>query len=141
MKPQAGERAPTVLRFSQPMRRSDYVWLIPLVVLAVGVVGWMVVTTSQPVSLLPLLSAAAPGWFLSRRRVELHEDELVVRKVRTHRIPYTDITAVRGDVPDHLTWSTQLVVERRSGEPITLPAVSEPVPQVRDLIVARAGLE
>ncbi|WP_152193030.1 hypothetical protein [Georgenia satyanarayanai] len=73
-------------------------------------------------------------------RVELHEDVLVVRGVRTTRIPYTDITAVRGDVPSRLDWSTHLLVERREGRPVTLSAVDVPLAEVHDLIARRAGL-
>ncbi len=74
-------------------------------------------------------------------RIELRRDELVVKQVRTRRIPYADITAVRGDIPNHPTWSGAVVLERRSGAPVTLPSVTMPLAEVHDLVVERAGLD
>jgi hypothetical protein len=79
---------------------------------------------------------------LSRRghRIELHRDELSVRlPLRTRHIAYRDITAVRGDVPTRLEWSTWLVVERRRGRRVTLPPVDLPIVAVHDLLAERVA--
>lgn len=84
-----------------------------------------------------LLVCLGVGVVVRPPRIELREDALVARTVRRVRVPYVDITAVRGDVPARLDWSTHLVVERRSGRPVKLPPVDRPVPEVYELIVAR----
>jgi hypothetical protein len=131
-----GGHRPTVLD-APPLTRAER-WLLPVALAALVGASTLSLSRGTPWSLLPLLP---PLWFLflflRRPRIALGVDELVVRYVRTHRIPYADITAVRGDIPSRVEWSSRLFVERGTGRRVALPRVEAPLPQVHELITAR----
>lgn len=134
--------APVVLRQRQPR------WVLVFLGVLTVVFGGTVVAVVQDdprrlLSAVPTFGLIVLGAAVVLRppRIELHEDVLVARTVRTVRIPYADITAVRGDVPSRLDWSTHLLVERREGGPVKLAPVEVPLAEVHDLVVRRAGLD
>lgn len=132
---------PLVLSQRQPR------WMVVVLAVFTAVVVVMVVAVvrDDPRRLLSFVPTVgfivfAAAVVLRPPRVELHEDALVVRNVRTTRIPYADVTAVHGDVPARLDWSTHLLVERREGKPVKVAAMDVPLAEVHDLIAQRAGL-
>ena len=126
-------------------RQPRWMMVFFAVVTVLGVVAVVATVLDDPrrlISFLPMAVFFVFGALMVLRppRIELHEDALVARTVRTVRIPYGDITAVRGDVPSRLDWSTHLFVERRQGEPVKLAPVDVPLTELHDLIAQRAGL-
>ena len=77
---------------------------------------------------------------LRPKRVELRETGLVLRSaVRTRRIPYTDIVAVRGDIPNRTDWSSRLQLQLHDGRTVWVPSTREPLTVVHELIAERIG--
>ncbi|MBD8062040.1 PH domain-containing protein [Oceanitalea stevensii] len=137
------EERPRVL-LRQEVRRWEGVMLAVLVVAAFAVVWW-VVTRHRSGSLLPMLPSTAffavfVLTLLRPKRVELRDTELVLRSaVRTRRIPYEEIIAVRGDIPSRIDWSTRLSIELRDGRSVAVPSTREPLTLVHELIAERIG--
>jgi hypothetical protein len=136
----------TVVLHGRPPAR----WLRPVswLVIAAAVAGWVVVAAAgTTLSAVQLLNpVVVTGWAvllpfaLRRTRIELRREELVVRlPLRTLRVPYGDVSAVHGDVPTRLEWSTWLVVERRHGRALTLPPVQVPLHTVHELLTQRVA--
>lgn len=135
--------APVVLRQRQPRWALALLGVFVIVALAMVVAVVLLDDPRRLLSFIPTAGFVVVGLVLLVRppQIELHEDALVARTLRSVRIPYTDITAVRGDVPSRLDWSTHLVVERREAAPVKLAPVEAPLTEVHDLITARAGLD
>ncbi|MFC4554139.1 hypothetical protein [Georgenia faecalis] len=129
-----------------PITRAER-WAMASFVLVASVSLWLKVTQGVTISTFPgllypaLLVAYIGLRKFGRPRIELGGDELVVVGLRTRRVPYDDITAVRGDIPNHITWSGRLFVERRGDKPLRVPFLAMPIPELRDLIAERAGVE
>ncbi|MCM3660547.1 PH domain-containing protein [Georgenia satyanarayanai] len=135
------EEQPRVL-LRQEVRRWEWVMLAVLVVAAFAVVWW-IVTRNRSGSLLPMLPSTVffaifVLTLLRPKRVELRDTELVLRSaVRTRRVPYEEIVAVRGDIPSRIDWSTRLSVELRDGRSVAVPSTREPLTLVHELISER----
>lgn len=70
--------------------------------------------------------------------LRLGDEELVMRyPLHTRRVPYAEITGVHGDVPNHVAWSSKLLVERREGRALTVAGLERPLEEIRDLIIER----
>lgn len=135
------EQPPRVL-LRQEVRRWEWVLLVVVLVLFAAAVWFTVVRgTGSIVSLLP---AVVPTIFaltlLRPKAVELRDTELILRHaVRTRRIAYADIAAVRGDIPSRIDWSTRLELHLRDGRTVWVPFTREPLTVVHDLIAERIG--
>lgn len=126
----------------QEVRRWERVLLVVVAVLFAAAVWFTVVR--GPGSIVSLLPAVVPMVFASTllrpKAVELRDTELVLRSaVLTRRIPYTDIAAVRGDIPSRIDWSTRLELHLRDGRTVWVPLTREPLAVVHDLIAERIG--
>jgi len=135
------EERPRVL-LRQEVRRWERVLLVVVAVLFAAAVWFTVVR--GPGSIVSLLPAVVPMVFaltlLRPKAIELRDTELVLRSaVLTRRIPYTDITAVRGDIPSRIDWSTRLSIELRDGRSVAVPSTREPLTLVHELIAERIG--
>lgn len=124
------------------VRRWEWV-ILTLALAGLAAASWLTLTRGHG-SIVSLLPAAVPLAFLLTmlrpKRVELRDTELVLRHaVRTRRIPYADIAAVRGDIPSRVDWSTRLELELRDGRTVGVPSTREPLAHVHDLIAERIG--
>ncbi|WP_127571251.1 hypothetical protein [Georgenia faecalis] len=129
-----------------PITRAERWVVIASALVVVGVVWREIIDGFSVLSLLPFLYPVLMVLYIGLRkfgrpRIELGGDALVVVGLRTRRVPYDDITAVRGDIPNHITWSGRLFVERRGDKPLRVPFLAMPIPELRDLIAERAGVE
>lgn len=135
------EQQPRVL-LRQEVRRWEWVFLA-VVLAGYAATWWFVLRHGSGGSSLPALPSLVilvvfVLTLLRPRRVELRDAELVLRSaVRTRRIPYTDIVAVRGDIPSRIDWSSRLELELRDGRTVAVPSTREPLVVVHELISER----
>jgi hypothetical protein len=136
---------PVVIRSAPPSWKTRrFAHVLPAVVAFLWVTLLIWRPDVNPISLIGFAYPTALALMLPLQlrgyRLELLRDGLVLRApLRVRRVPYRDITAVTGDVPTRIEWSTTLVLQRRSGRPLTLPQLALPLPELRDLIAARLG--